>query len=313
MLSHPQLLSPRQVARAIGVGESTLKRWCDQGFLSVSRTAGGHRKVSVAEALRFVRQRKIRLESPGLLGLEAPRAADPGALANAVPRLVESLLRNDWAVARELVTSSYAAGFSVAVLGDRLLAPALYEIGGRWACGLADVFEERRACEFILRVLAELRSLLPSPPEGAPSAVGCTAADDHYSVATRLAELVLQEAGFRATSLGTSIPMPSLARAVEAQQPVLAWLSVSHIEDSGNFDGEFEELAKACRECGAALVVGGQALTPELRRRMSYAAFGDGMVHLAALAEALLSGTRKRTARSAPPTSAERRDPDGPS
>ncbi|MEM6782550.1 MAG: PAS domain-containing protein [Bacteroidota bacterium] len=64
-----QLFSPRQVAEGLGVGESTLKRWIDAGRLHAHRTAGGHRRVSLAEVLRFVRQGEAELLHPEVFGL----------------------------------------------------------------------------------------------------------------------------------------------------------------------------------------------------------------------------------------------------
>ena len=63
------LVSPKQVARAIGVSESSLKRWCDQGLIETVRTAGGHRKMAIAEVLRYVREQDHNLVSPQILGL----------------------------------------------------------------------------------------------------------------------------------------------------------------------------------------------------------------------------------------------------
>ena len=36
-----ELVSPKQVAHAMGVSESSLKRWCDQGLIPTVRTAAG--------------------------------------------------------------------------------------------------------------------------------------------------------------------------------------------------------------------------------------------------------------------------------
>ena len=49
-----QLLSPKQVARALGVSESSLKRWCDKGLIPTERTAGGHRRLPLAGVLDFL-------------------------------------------------------------------------------------------------------------------------------------------------------------------------------------------------------------------------------------------------------------------
>ena len=69
MSKSPDLVSPKQVARAIGVSESSLKRWCDQGLIKTVRTAGGHRKMDIAEVLRYVREQDHKLVSPEILGL----------------------------------------------------------------------------------------------------------------------------------------------------------------------------------------------------------------------------------------------------
>ena len=69
MVSSSNLVSPKQVARAIGVSESSLKRWCDQGLIKTVRTAGGHRKMTIAEVLRYVREQDHKLVSPEILGL----------------------------------------------------------------------------------------------------------------------------------------------------------------------------------------------------------------------------------------------------
>ena len=52
----PSLLSPRQFAAAIGVSESSVRRWADGGQIKMTRTAGGHRKIARSEAIRFIRR-----------------------------------------------------------------------------------------------------------------------------------------------------------------------------------------------------------------------------------------------------------------
>ena len=64
-----ELLSPKQVAQALGVSESSLKRWCDQGLIATIRTGGGHRRLALPDVLRFIRDGEHRLVSPEALGL----------------------------------------------------------------------------------------------------------------------------------------------------------------------------------------------------------------------------------------------------
>ena len=41
------VLSTRQVATLLGVGEATVKRWADAGEIECFRTPGGHRKFPI--------------------------------------------------------------------------------------------------------------------------------------------------------------------------------------------------------------------------------------------------------------------------
>lgn len=280
------LVSPKQVSRAIGVSESSLKRWCDQGLIATVRTAGGHRKMAIGEVLRFAREHGQSLIEPEVLGLPAVSKHSTSGLTEGVSRLVDALLCGDEQLARRVVLDLYLAKHSRSVIFDEVIAEAFREIGDRWECHEADVYQERRGCEIALRILFDLRRI-QAPPPGRWIATGGTIEGDQYALPVAMAELVLRDAGFQATSLGMSIPFSSLIRAVEETRPKLFWLSVSHIRGDLDFVTEFAKLSTACNLNGAALVVGGRALTPELRQQMSYSAFCDSMKHLEGFATTL--------------------------
>ena len=46
-------LSIRGASRYLGVSEPTLRRWTDEGRLTVFRTPGGHRRYRLQELTRF--------------------------------------------------------------------------------------------------------------------------------------------------------------------------------------------------------------------------------------------------------------------
>src|SRR3954447_19614353 len=74
------LLTPKELAEVIGASESSLRRWVDAGSIRMSRTAGGHRRIPVAEASGFIRESGATVVRPELLGLEElGRAQGAGA------------------------------------------------------------------------------------------------------------------------------------------------------------------------------------------------------------------------------------------
>ena len=71
MISAKPLLTPKELADAIGASESSLRRWVDSGQINMSRTAGGHRRIPLAEAIQFIRGIGATVVRPEMLGLAA--------------------------------------------------------------------------------------------------------------------------------------------------------------------------------------------------------------------------------------------------
>lgn len=289
-------ITTRQAAQALGVSEASLKRWCDQGLLPAVRTPGGHRRLPLSGIVQFVRERRLELVRPGLLGLPEvtpPAVADHAALRDATQAAFAS--GNEPVVCR-LLLGSYFAGTSAADILDDLVGPAFSAVGERWAHGDLAIYEERRAVEICTRVLFQLRALLPLPAPDAPQAIGGTLAGDPYSLPMTMLELALREAGWRAQSYGCGLPTSTLVEALQAERPRLLWLSVSTFDSEPQFLANFTPLYAAAQDLGVAVLVGGRMLTAELRERMQYSAYGDNLRHAVEFARALWPLARGGTA-----------------
>jgi excisionase family DNA binding protein len=282
-----ELLSPKQVARAIGVSEASLKRWCDKGMLPSTRTAGGHRRLPISGVVQFLRQTGQPLVRPEVLGLPPSVGTGKETIERARAQLRPVLEAGDEQQAKRILLDLYLAGHSVGRIGDEVVTPAFHDIGQRWQHGDIEVYEERRGCEVCVRALYALRQVLPPIAEAAPLAIGATAEGDPYTIPTLMAELALREAGWHADSYGIGHPFITLASAIRKVRPRLFWLSASTIAEPEEFLRGYAQLFDAAMECGTAIIVGGRALTVEIRRGMQYAAFGDTMTHLATFARSL--------------------------
>jgi excisionase family DNA binding protein len=287
MSAEKALYSPKQVAQALRVSESSVKRWCDQGLIKTARSAGGHRRVRSVDVIDFIRQSGHDLAEPESLGLKSVEI-QPQQIENAIAPAVEALLKGNEQAFHEILTGLYFAKHPLSEIFDRVVAPAFHEIGARWECDDAEIYQERRSCEICIRSLAELRKLQSKPP-GALAAIGGSLSNDIYQLPGILAELVLRDIGINATSLGTSIPASSLIAAIADLQPNLAWLSVAYIANESEFLEEFALISNCCAQNKIALVVGGRALTSGLRKQISYSAFCDTMKHLESFATTLFN------------------------
>lgn len=290
------ILSPRELAHAIGVSESSLKRWVDDGLIEASRTAGGHRRITIAEAVRFIRETRQPLVSPETLGLADLAAVSPDeGSADARAQKLERYLTDGAAPeARGLILSMYLAGASVAELADGPIASAMARIGDAWRQDEhRGIFIEHRASEICAAAVVQLQMTLAAP-KGAPSAVGGAPSSDSARLASLLAATVLAAEGFHAVNLGAHTPHESLFRGAEQHRAALVWLSATHISEESTFREATLSLARRLHGIGARLVVGGRfAIEAGLfssgnlfvgRSMAELAAFGRGVLGAAAAA-----------------------------
>lgn len=219
-----QLLSPAELAQAIGVSESSLKRWVDAGKVHAVRTEGGHRRIPIADAIRFIRERRLRVLRPELLGLPANTMAfvDP---ANDVDALQRHLEAGDVRHARARILARYLEGESIAALCDGPIRGALDRIGELWKDSDAGIFIEHRASDVVMQLLAQLRAML-QPPDGMPVAIGCAPAGDTHLLPSFMAATVLGSEAFDAINLGADTPVTALEAAIVQHAPRLLWVSV---------------------------------------------------------------------------------------
>ena len=292
--------SPKQVARAIGVSESTLKRWCDSDLIPMTRTAGGHRRIEVEAVIQFLRETGRQVIEPELLGLPVTAGKTEWTLKRATDRIVASLVSGEEAVVRQIMFDLLLAGHSVTAIFDDVMAPAFHQIGDQWSCGDVAVYQERRACEICLRCLREVRTS-STLANDAPTAIGATVESDIYTLPIAMSEIVLRSVGWNTTSLGTNLPFETLIDATRTAQPRLLWLSISYISDEPAFVAGINRLFEAAHAGDTAVAIGGQALSDDLRRKIQYSTFGESFRDLECFARSLYSVATVPT----PPPAAE--------
>src|SRR3989454_10322544 len=156
------VLSTRQVATLLGVGEATVKRWADAGEIDCFRTPGGHRKFRLRDVTAFVQKRQYQTAGP-LPAAVAQGADELGE--QAIRHFAEAALRGDAPALVAQLAGLRLRGHSLAELFDEIATPALHRIGDEWAQGKLSVAEEHVAAQAVIDAVARSQPLAEPPGE----------------------------------------------------------------------------------------------------------------------------------------------------
>ncbi len=272
-------LSCKQAAEILKVSQSTIKRLCDDGVLVSIRTPGGHRRISLKSVRAW--QQQAGQEASESVGGRRDRM-----LLSNCDDFIKMLLNEQPADIGEAVRR-VRKRLSIAELCDNTLAPALVKLGWMHQRDEIDRYQLVAACQRIRALLFRLSESLESQPQ-ARRAVGASVVGDPADLSSLFAEVTLREIGWEAESLGADLPGASLGRAARDRGASLVWVCYTHQQPSDVLMNHNREVTERLPH-DARLVIGGGALTPELRRSLVFHFFGDSLVHLASYAQSQAS------------------------
>lgn len=287
-------MSTRQLAEALGVSESSVKRWVDEGEIAADRTAGGHRRIPVSSAVGFIRTRRVRPERPQLMPFsEVP---DLGAVDSACcDALYDALLEDSSHVARSIVCGRFMSGASVATIGDGLLRPVLERIGELWKNDSRGILIEHRAVQTCTQALSQIAAWIPEPAADAPVGVTAAGPADPYMLPPTLAFMTLRECGMRGVNLGPMTPLPTIELAIAQYNAAICVVSVSIVHEAGA-TGAWISLQKRAAAAACRFVAGGRCVCSLDDRVASSTQIVGTMTELAAYATGVVEGARLQAA-----------------
>lgn len=200
----------------------------------------------------------------------AENSANPEALRSAsrLSRLyLDAVRAADASGAYRIASNARAQGMSTSELCQRVIAPAMHEIGELWAKGALTSADEHLATALTHRVLAALRppGRVEASAEGQGGAGGrrvmlAAVEGEQHALGLRMAADVLEDAGFHAIYLGADVPTEALLQAIASLSPELLALSATMPE----LAPRLQEVAAIVRDAHPriGLLIGGQAASP---------------------------------------------------
>lgn len=287
------LITVSNMARILGVSESTVRRWCDGGQLQTTRTIGGHRKIPRQDAIRFIHRGKLHVLRPDLLtGMSASKGDTPSAADDIeLFYLAAEAGRTDAALS--LIDACYLGGKSVAEICDGPLRESMHRIGARWPEDERAIFLEHRATNLCIRILDQLRSNLPVRTPGTPVALGGAPTDDPFLLPSWMVATVLADVGFADINLGPNTPIDVIEASAMENDARIVWLSLTASRLPRALEPELTALADRLAERDAHLVIGGQAARGFRFNSAPHLHTFDSMQELSGFARGLLVSGRQ--------------------
>lgn len=240
------------VSKLTGVSCHALRVWERRyGFPIPERSPSGHRRyrkeqVGVLRDLAklahaghsigdlILEYRDGRLDSLVEGGNDAEEASKSAAV---VDRLFDGETHE-----AEVLLDRLSERFSPMELIERVIEPALVDVGERWFRGEGQIFQERCATGMLMgrveRLLEQARRENAKP---ARTVLVGSVQGDHHQGGGLMVSLALELAGWRAISLGVDLPIVEFQKAIDRWRPDA--LALSFVL-SRNINKRFQELAK---------------------------------------------------------------------
>ena len=260
-----EVLTTKDVARLLRVSEATVKRWADSGALRPDKTVGGHRRFSIHSVAKLRREQSHFESAAAETRARKSRPSKPLATSR---DLLETILTGDEAGASARLIDAYLHGHSLISLCDTLITQTMHAVGDLWVQGEINVAHEHLATRVMHAAVQQLRVVIhPKGPSG-HIAVCCGIEGDLHELPVHLAEIILENQGWRVINLGPNTPVFSLRELVAEKRPQLVCVSARTITDLDRSVVEFAQLNKLLSKLKARAVLGGEAFRdPNLRRR----------------------------------------------
>ena len=251
------VLSTRQVAQLLGVGEATVKRWADAGEIDCFRTPGGHRKFRLRDVTVFVQKRNYHAAGP------LPAAhVEPGPPA--IAQLQKLALGGDIEGCVAQLAGLRLRGPSLDEIFDEVVSPALFAIGTRWEKGEITVAEEHVASQTIIDAIARAQPLAEPPGEPVRPdrgvAVIAAVAGELHDIGARMAGCLLRARGFEVLAPLAQTPARDLAELMQRSRAAITVITSTVPGDPAAVADQVELCASAVRHAGGRVVVGGAGM-----------------------------------------------------
>ncbi len=259
----------KEVARLCRVSDATVKRWEDAGLLQSERTSGGHRRFRAEEVIRFQREQGLGLKQNH--GDESVikatnRIRDKKNYSEST--FLQSLIDGCEEAATNIVITAHLEGKPLTEIIDRLICPAMQEIGELWHRGEISVTQEHLATRAAFSTVYKLRNALPIPEMKNGLAMCCAMEGDFHELPMLLAQIAIENEGLEVKNFGATTPLYCLADEVMRHSPNFVCISAAIINDLERLSRDYKNFREKIAKLKIPVLLGGKVFEDEhIRKR----------------------------------------------
>ncbi len=278
-----------EVARLCRVSDATVKRWEDAGLLKSERTSGGHRRFRAEEVARFQREQGLGLkQSHGDESVvkTTSRARDKKNLSDSA--FLQSLIDGGEEAATNVFITAHLEGKPLVEIIDRIVCPAMREVGELWHRGKISVAQEHLATRTAVSALYKLRNALLVPDMKNGLAICCAMEGDFHELPTLLAQMAIENEGLEVINFGAATPLYSLADEVARHAPHLVCISAAVINNLERLSRDYKDFREKTAKLEIPILLGGGVFSDEhVRRRFESEFYAHSFTDVATFARNL--------------------------
>ena len=155
----------------------------------------------------------------------------------------------------QLVFKNFRKTGTIPEFYEKILRPAMYDIGGLWRDGKLDVGSEHVASNAVTRLIESMNTKLKSKPK-TKTVLICTPDGEYHIIPCLMIETYLTLRGYNVINLSPSVPTKSLINHIDKEKPDLVLVSIT----LGEHVKAGMQLIKNIKKLKIPVIVGGQAL-----------------------------------------------------
>lgn len=243
----------------LGVNESTVKRWADNGDIKCFRTPGGHRKFILGDVIDFAKKYSFGLSIKGLQNNTLVVSDNPGRNSITDEILLKKMLYGTETDVYNYLGALLNNGMPVTEIYDKVILNVMSEIGSMWLAGKIGIEGEHIASNKLMKSLVLLKNKTePRSPNGLTAMCGCLE-DELHEIGIMSIANILSYHGWNVIYLGVNMPAESFAGSILKYKPDIVCISSTRAGGVKKLSGKLLNIRRASRIAGAKLALGGQS------------------------------------------------------